>query len=167
MIENSLKQCVKDIHKGIVDSQKDYDKLKYLLLKESIEIKAHSSSYLSYSETMAIRENALWKFAATLTEQFFDIISDALDEYFKAKIKIMDSELNKDSKWYTGMRDSSKKLGVVINYQKKLLKKGIDKIGLNKFLDNNEMINTQSIVEQLLAFHLSSKQVSNSINFNF
>lgn len=163
-IENSLKQCVKDIHKGIVDSQKENDKLKYLLLKESIEIKAHLSSYLSYSETMAIRENALWKFTVTLTEQFFDIISDALDEYFKAKIKIMDCELDKDSKWYTGIRDSSKKLGVVINYPKRLLKKGMDKIGLKEFLDDNEMINTQSIVEQSLVLHLSPEQVSKDIS---
>jgi len=163
-IQDSLKQCVKDIHEGLFDSQKDYDKLKYLLLKESVEIKAHSSSYLSYSEMMAVRENALWNFTVTLTEQFFDIISNALDEYFNTKIKIMHSELKKDAKWYTGIRDSSKKLGVAINYPKKILKKGIDNIGLNEFIDDNEIIKTQSITEQLLAFHLSPKQVTKDIS---
>ncbi|MCF6159592.1 MAG: hypothetical protein E3K32_13715 [wastewater metagenome] len=139
-IKNLLKQCVRDTHKGIVDSQKDYDKLKYLLLKEKVEITAHASSYLSYSETMAIRENNLWKFAVTITEHFFDLISDALDEYFKNKIEIMDAELHEDAKWYTGIRDSTKKLGVALNYSKSILKKGMRNSGLNEFLNNHRLL---------------------------
>jgi len=163
-IKNSLNQCIDTIHKEILDSQNDHDKLKYLLLKECVEIKAHSSSYLSYSETMAIRENSLWKFAATLTEEFFDIISDKLDEYFKSKIKSMYSEINNNSKWYSGMRDSFQKLGVVINYPTKLLKKGINRIGLKDSIYDSEIINTHGMTEQLLANHLSPDKVLEDIS---
>ena len=62
-IETALKYCVDEIHSQIQNSKDDINNLKYRLYKEGVELKAHSSSYLSYSEMMAMRENALWKFA--------------------------------------------------------------------------------------------------------
>src|SRR4030042_7095552 len=128
-IEKALKHCVNDIHVQLQNSMGDMTNLKYLLYKESVELKAHSSSYLSYSEMMAMRENALWKFAFDLTEQFFIIIAEALDKYFDAKIEIMNKELENDSSWYSGIRDATRKMGTVLNIARKLLKEGFEKVG--------------------------------------
>lgn len=163
-IEIALKYCVDEIHSQIQNSKDDINNLKYLLYKESVELKAHSSSYLSYSEMMAMRENALWKFAFTLTEQFFDIVANALDDYFQSKVEILNRELEADSSWYSGIRDSTKKMGTVLNISKKLLKEGLEKtVGLKEVLDDKELIDTQTIVEKLLNYHLSPKLVSKDI----
>jgi hypothetical protein len=162
-IEKALKHCVSDIHNQIQTSTEDTTKIKYLLYKESIELKAHSSSYLSYSEMMAMRENALWKFAFDLTEQFFDIVADGLDNYFDAKVTIINKELETDATWYAGIRDTTKKMGAVVNISKKLLKEGLEKAGVKKAIDDGELIDTQSIVEKLLDTHLSPKLVSKDI----
>jgi hypothetical protein len=162
-IEKTLKHCVNDIHSQIQASTKDTSNLKYFLYKESVELKAHSSSYLQYSEMMAMRENTLWKFAFDLTEQFFDIVADALDNYFDAKVTIMNQEIETDASWYSGIRDTTKKMGAIVNISKKLLKEGLEKAGVKKAIDDKEFIDTQSIVEKLLATHLSPKLVSNDI----
>jgi hypothetical protein len=162
-IEKALKHCVSDIHNQIHTSTEDTTNIKYLLYRESVELKAHSSSYLTYSEMMAMRENALWKFAFDLTEQFFDIVADGLDNYFDAKVTIMNKELETDASWYSGIRDTTKKMGAVVNISKKLLKEGLEKAGVKKGIDDEELIDTQSIVEKLLDTHLSPKLVSKDI----
>lgn len=162
-IEKALKHCVNDIHNQLQNSIEDINNLKFLLYKESVEVKAHSSSYLSYSEMMAMRENALWKFAFDLTEQFFDIVAEALDDYFKTKIGIMNKELETDSSWYSGIRDTTKKVGSVLNISKKLIKEGLEKVGVREVIDDEALINTQSVVEKLLDSHMSPKLVSKDI----
>lgn len=162
-IEKTLKHCVNNIHNQIQTSTKDTSNLKYLLYKESVELKAHSSSYLQYSEMMAMRENALWKFAFDLTEQFFDIVDSALDNYFDAKATIMNKELETDASWYSGIRDTTKKMGAVVNISKKLLKEGLEKAGVKKAIDDGELIDTHSIVEKLIDTHLPPKMVSKDI----
>lgn len=164
-IKSSLQNCIKDIHSEINKNKNDKNAIKYLLYKESVKLhKVYLSSYLSYSEMMATRENTLWKFAFNLTEQFFDIIADALDDYFNAKIKIMNSELEKDASWYTGIRDTTKRMGSLLNLSKKILDKGLDVVGLDETLDNQDIIDTQSIVEKLLNTHLDSKLIAKDIS---
>lgn len=161
-IEKSLKMCVKEIHSKIEKSYNDTPNLKYLLYREAVELKAYASSYLTYSEMMATRENALWRFAFDLTEQFFDIISDALTEYFDVKLQIMFSELEKNYDWRTGLTDSGKKIASIANFSKDLLKKGLDGFGID-LLNEKEIIDTKSLVEHILASHLNLKLVSKDI----
>lgn len=161
-IKDSLKICIKDIHNKIEKSYSDKANLKYLLYREGVELKAHASSYLTYSEMMATRENALWRFAFDLTEQFFNEISDALAEYFDAKLQIMFSELGKNYKWHTGLTDSGKKVTSIANYSKKLLKKGLDKIG-HDILNDKEIVDTKNVMEHILGSHLNFKLVSKDI----
>jgi hypothetical protein len=114
-IFEALSNAVEENHKEILEAKGSRDKLRYLLYREAVEIKSHTSSYLSYSETMAIREANLWKFALTITEQFFDLIFAALDDYFAAKKQIMHSATVRQSTWHTTITDSSKKLISSIN----------------------------------------------------
>jgi len=162
-IENSLKKSIEDTHSKIIKNKNDKKSLKYWLYKESVELQAHSSSYFSYSEMMATREKALWEFAIDLTEIFFDFIGDELDAYFKAKIKIMHKELEKDVNWYSGIRDTSKKMASILNSIQKIFKSGFNYVGLGKYLNDKEIVNTNSIVEDLLERHLSKEIVGEDI----
>lgn len=161
-IENSLKESIRDIHSKIEDNYNDKANLKYLLYRESVELKAHASSYLTYSEMMATRENVLWRFAFDLTEQFFDLISDALTDYFDEKLKNMFSKLEKNYEWHTGLIDSGKKLASITNYSKKILKKGLDKFG-HDILNDKEIFDAKSVVERILDTHLNIDLVSKDI----
>ncbi len=161
-IEKSLKACIKETHAELMNSDEDSTEIRFLLYKERVELKAHASSYLSYSEMMATRENALWRFAFDLTNQFFNIISDALADYFDQKIEIMGSEITEEHDWYTGLVDSGKKAGSILNVSKKILKKGLDQLD-DSILDNSEIVDTKSHIEQTLKKHLNLDQVSKDI----
>jgi len=121
-IEKALWECLKATCQGLSESKDDKAALRYWLYRHSVELKAHASSYLSYSEMMATREAALWKFTLNITEQFFLLVFDALEEYFEAKTRIMIQGVEEDSSWYVDLRDTAKKAGAAINYAKQLLK---------------------------------------------
>jgi len=161
-IEVSLKNCINDIHSKLEKNNRDMANLRYLLYRESVELKAYVSSYLTYSEMMATRENTLWQFAFDLTEQFFELIANALADYFDEKLKIMISELEKNYKWHSGLKDSGKKVASIVNLSKKLVKKGFDKIGYD-ILDDREIVDTKSLVEYILNSHLHIDLVSKDI----
>src|SRR5207245_6229529 len=78
----------------------------------------------NYEREMAQRENALWRFALERNEDFFRAVYDALDDYFAAKATVMIGELEQDAKWYSGLRDTAKKSGVVVKEGLGLLRKG-------------------------------------------
>jgi len=137
-VEESLKSCIKDIHDEIAKNINDNKSLKYLLYKEFIVLKEHSSAYLTGNSMMASRENTLMKFANIISEQFFSIINNALEEYFNKKIEIMYLNIEKNSNWYSGLNDSAKKMGSIINSSKKLIKKSIDTVGFNGVIDDKD-----------------------------
>jgi hypothetical protein len=156
----SLTSALKENHKAILEAQESRDKLRYLLYREAVEIKAYTSSYLSYSETMATREANLWHFALTVTEQFFNLIFDGLDDYFLAKKKIMIMETERQCNWHSTITDSSIKALGILNYAKKALKATNNYMGLGLNIDEQDVVNTNTIVEELLSKHLEPKQVS-------
>jgi hypothetical protein len=161
-IRDNIEGIVKDIHNEIKDNIDNEDTLKLLLYKESSELKLYLNSFLQYSEMMAKRENALWQFAFILTEQFFELLSTYLDEYFSTKLELMYAELEKNHDWYSGLVDSGKKVGTVLNYSKKILKTGLDNISTN-ILDDKEFINTKSSIEIILEKYLDIDVVSKDI----
>src|SRR2546427_158479 len=50
----------------------------------------------------------------------------ALDEYFGAKARVMIAEVDQDGKWYSGLRDTAKKSGVVVKGGLGLLRKAAE-----------------------------------------
>lgn len=99
-----------------------------------------------------------------LTEQFFDIVANALDDYFQSKVEILNRELEADSSWYRSLIDSTKKMGILVNELKKLMKGGLEKtLGLKEILDTKELIDTKTITEKLLNEHLSDKLINKDI----
>ncbi len=64
---------------------------------------------------MAQREAALWRFAVDRVERFFRDLFDALDEYFGVKTEAALAQLEADARWYSGLRDTAKQSGVLVN----------------------------------------------------
>lgn len=156
----ALKSAFEENHRAIMEAKGNIDKLKYLLYREAVEIKAHTSSYLSYSETMATREANLWKFALAVSEKFFTFIFDRLDDYFLIKKQIMEEDIKRQAKWHTTIKESSIKALSLINYAKRALKKTNEYMGSKLNINEQDVINTHSIVEEVLSKHLEPEQVS-------
>jgi hypothetical protein len=162
-IQTALVATTHETHEGIQGAEGNGDRLKYYLYREAIEIKAHTSSYLSYVEMMASREANLWRFAFTVTEQFFDLVFDALDDYFDTKKALMLNECETASGWYSTIADSSKKLLAPANLAKSLLEKAAHRIGADVELPEGEVFDTKGIVEGILSQHLDPSTVADGV----
>lgn len=107
---------------------------------------------------MVARENELWKHAFLCTEQFFVDVQQALDVYFAEKLRLMEQEIREDATWYSGIRDTAKKTGELVN---------LGKVGWNRLRslvsdevsDNDAVLDTRGVVEKALDAHLTQAQV--------
>ena len=162
-IETALRNQLKEIHEQLESADCNKDKLKYALYRETVEINSHVSRFLRYSETMSQRETALWKFALEATDQFFDLVFDALDEYFQAKLEIMQKQIEEDSDWYTGLKDTAKKAGEIINIGKKGVRLATRKLAKVDLVDSSEVFDTRDLVKKLLDQYLNPENVQSDI----
>ena len=128
-IETALRNQLAANHDLLVQAEGNPDRLRYALYREGVELNSHIATFLRYSETMAQREAALWKFALGATDQFFDLVFDALDDYFAAKQEIIEKLVDDDSSWYSGMRDTAKQAGIVLNVAKRGFARTVKKVG--------------------------------------
>lgn len=123
-IETALHACLKEVHDQLRSEDVTPEVMRHLLYREGMELKAHAGAYLSYEGELAKRQAALWRFALETTGSFFRLVFDDLDDYFRAKTEVIVAEVEKDAEWYTGLRDTAKKSGELLNVGAKLLKKG-------------------------------------------
>ncbi|MNI47987.1 hypothetical protein D3C73_1025300 [compost metagenome] len=72
----------------------------------------------------------------------------------------MHQKLEEDSSWYSGIKDSAKKMGSLVNMAVKGANQLSEKLGGQKLTDNENVINDKSIVEALMETHLNPKEVS-------
>lgn len=161
LIETALTTATAETHDGI-RAAGNTGQLRYWLYREVVEIKAHTSNYLSYTDMMATRETNLWKFTLAVADQFFEIIFDALDTYFETKKRLMADECEARSSWYSSIADSSKKLLVPVNLVTKTLNEASERIGVDVIPDG-DVVDTKSVVETLLARHLDPRQVERDV----
>ena len=162
-LEAALLKATEETHKGIAEAEENPDRLRYWLYREAVEVKAHSSSYLSYSEMMATREANLMRFAMGVTGRFFDLIFDSLDEYFHAKKSLMIDECESRSEWYSTISDSSRKLLAPVNFASRLVGAASDRLGLQTGLTGTDVVDTKGVVESVLSHHLDPKQVTQDV----
>lgn len=123
-IEKALRTCLEDCHAGLAQSAIGPERIRYLLFREAVEVKAQASAFLNYEREMASREAALWRFALTTTEDFFNVVGDALDGYFQTKAQVIVEDVENAASWCTGLTDTAKKGGAIVNVGAHLLKKG-------------------------------------------
>ncbi|MFD0051458.1 hypothetical protein ACFVHQ_19405 [Actinomycetes bacterium NPDC127524] len=162
-ISNSLHKSVESFHKVLSDSSSTVAEKKVALLQEQITIQAQASRYLNISEEMAIREKNLLQYIPISTQLFFDDLFDKLDKYFYEKRVVMDREIEQDGEWYSGIRDSAKKTGTILNWAvKKANDAAVDLRG-SKIISNDKLIDERSIVEKIMEKHLSPEKVGNEV----
>ncbi|WP_028550818.1 hypothetical protein [Paenibacillus sp. UNC451MF] len=142
---------------------KNNDQLRIALIREQIIVQAQASQYLSITDEFTERHKNLWKFNSQAPELFFQTAYDQLAVYFQQKKTVMHLKLEEDSSWYSGIKDSAKKMGTLVNFAVKGANQLSEKLGGQKLTDNEKVIDDKSIVETLMEQQLNPKQVSNDI----
>ncbi|WP_079912058.1 hypothetical protein [Paenibacillus sp. 32352] len=136
------------------------DQIRVALIQEQLIVQAQASQYLSITDEFTERHKNLWKFNSQAPELFFQTAYDRLAAYFQQKKTVMHHKLELDSSWYSGIKDSAKKMGSLVNYAVKGANQLSEKLGGQKLTANEKVIDDKSIVETLMEQHLHPKQVS-------
>lgn len=171
-IADALRICVQEGHEELLRGGTDTERIRFLLFREAVEIKAQASAFLNYEREMASREAALLRFALGTTESFFEMVGDALGGYFQAKSHAIVNDVERAASWYTGLTDTARKGGVILNLGARALKKGADyasgllpeeqgktseyvKKGLDYVRETpEEVIDTRDVVRQAIERHI-------------
>jgi hypothetical protein len=133
------------------------------LMKQLLTMQAHSSQYLGITEEMNQKKNTLLEYKSPSIHSFLDEIEYEIANFFNQRIKLMWRELEEDSSWYSGLRDSTKKVGgSLIN----MTLKGINHLAqeMNGREWTKETVDDRTIVEAVLEKHLSIDDVTNHIS---
>lgn len=161
-IESTLRQSLKPSEAIISRAGGNDDTLRYGLYRQATELQTYIKPYQRLSETMAQREKALWTHAFHCTEKFFEDVTRALDVYFGKKLEAMEKEINEDASWYSGIRDTARKGGELLN----LGKRGVAKLtNLVKegAMTEEQLLDSRSVVERTLNEHLDQEQVAKDV----
>ena len=169
-IENSIKNLLCKIHQEMEEGRNRPDRLALLLYKESVELKAHGSAYLRYSEMMANYEAGLLRFCSVAVNDFFEQLFDALSEYFSTKRAVICDEIEERFKWYSGLADTGKKgVGTILNLGAKGVRKGLE--GAYKWTggkvaestDEVKVLDDSTLLEEVFKKHLSPQTIQQDI----
>ncbi len=157
-----MHQSLKRSQAVISRAEGNHDTLRYGLFRQATELQTYIKPYQRLSETMAQREKALWTHAFHCTEKFFENVTKALDVYFGKKLEAMEKEINEDASWYSGIRDTAKKGGDLLN----LGKRGVAKLAnlvKEGAMTEDQLLDSRSVVERALNEHLDQEQVAKDI----
>ena len=158
-LEQALHKSIATSIAMLAPTEPNVDRLRYALYRQATEIGDFAKPLRGLAHMMVARDNELRKHAFYCTEQFFADVTKALDVYFAAKLKVMEKEIEDDAEWYTGIRDTAKKTGEVVN---------LGKVGWNKIRglithdpgDTDSVFDTRGISEKILDAHLSQDQIA-------
>lgn len=161
-IIQSLKSALEPA-RAAAAAAKNIDQLRISFMQEQLIVQAQASRYLSITEEFTERHKNLWKFNSRAPELFFQTAYDQLADYFQQKKNVMHRELEKDNSWYTGIKDSAKKMGSIVNIAVKGANQLSQKFTGQKLTSGENVIDDKSIVETLMEKHLNPSQVSMDI----
>lgn len=158
----SFKNALKEV-RTLLDGAKNSDQVRIALMQEQLIVQAQASQYLSITDEFTERHKNLWKFNSRAPELFFQAAYDQLANYFQRKKLIMHRELEMDNSWYSGIRDSAKKMGSLVNFAVKGVNDISKKVSGQKLTENEHIIDDKSIVETLMERHLGPREVSKDV----
>lgn len=161
-IESTLRQSLKPSEAVISRAGDNGDTLRYGLYRQATELQTYIKPYQRLTETMAQREKALWTHAFHCTEKFFEDVTRALDVYFGKKLEAMKKDINEDASWYSGIRDTARKGGDLLN----LGRRGVAKIAnlvREGTMTEEQLLDSRSVVERTLNEHLDQEQVAKDV----
>lgn len=163
-IEQSLKAAIDKFHIVLTDPKSHTQQKLVVLLQEQITIQAKASQYLNICEQMTLREKHLWQYVPESVESFFDRLYEKMDVYFLSKEKSMCKEIEKDGEWYTGIRDTAKKAGSVVNWVVKKANEASKDLTGSKLSQHDAVIDDRTVVERVMERHLKPEQVGKEIS---
>lgn len=163
-IELALRAAVEETHLLIREASTK-ERLSLALLKEKIVIQAQSSSYLNITDEVTAKKANLLEFMPQIYNEFMDEVEYEIRRYFEKKKSEMYKKVEKDSTWYSGLRDSTKKSGgVLYNATVKTINKGFKKMKREEAISEKYLADTRTIVEELLEEHLNQKDVAQYVS---
>lgn len=158
-IDKALRTSCAASRKALEDDTASADRLRYGLFRNATEIQAFAAPYRRLAQSMAEREKALWQHAFECTERFFAQVNAALDVYFREKLKAMEEDIQVDSSWYTGLRDTAKKSGELVNLGRAGFARAWNMVSDSK-MGGDPVLDTRSVTERTLDHHMPQKRLA-------
>lgn len=162
-ITRGIERTLQKSQRILADLDANPDRLRYGLYRQATELQAHMRPYGRLAESMAEREKTLWAHAFHCTERFFTEVTAAFEAYFRTKLEFMEKEIEEDASWYSGIRDTAKKAGNLVNLGKKGVARLVSRVSEPHHMDENDLIDTRSIVERTMATHLAPTDLANEM----
>lgn len=157
-LRNALKPARAKLAAAVNDDQRII-----ALMEEQLIVQAHAGQYLSITDEFTERHKNLWRYNSQAPERFFQEVYDRLMDYFRFKKEAMHRRLEEDSSWYTGMKDSAKKVGSLLNFAVKGANQLSEKVRGQKLMSQDQVIDDRSIVERLMEEYLHPALVSKDV----
>ncbi|WP_462409374.1 hypothetical protein [Neobacillus sp. Marseille-QA0830] len=161
-IEQSLKAAVKENHELILKAVTK-EQLQLVLMKEQISMQAQSSQYLTITDEISLKKNKLLEFLPEVYHRFMNEIEQNVLQFLQQKKAEMFKEIEQDGTWYSGLRDTTKKSGQLVNGAINGINLLSKEIQGKKVIDETYLIDTKTIVEMVLEKHLSNQKVTDRV----
>ena len=161
-IYDSLKATVEKTHAVLKKRWISEKSLTVAILAEIIKVQEHAKQYSKLLSDMRKAQEDIVVKANRVYEQFFEGVYDEMDVYFEAKKKAMIDDVVENVSWHTGMADTARKAGGIVNKAIKEINHISEKV-LKKEVDLGE-IDSRTYIERLLDKHLDKKQVIKDIS---
>ena len=161
-LEESLHRRVEESRALLATAESSPDRLRYALFRQAAEIGDFTGPLRRLSHMLVARENELRKHAFLCTEQFFSDLTRALGVYFDQKRVLMEDHVRKESGWHTGLRETARKTGSLVN----ITQRGVNSIRsmvTDENLEDAPLIDTRTVVEQTIDRYLNREEIQADI----
>jgi hypothetical protein len=166
-IEESLIAAVKESHQ-LLSFASSKEQIELALIKEQINVQAQGSQYLNITDEITQKKNNLLEFNPIAYHEFMNEVELELATFLNERKLMMYQEIELDGTWYSGIRDSAKKSGgTLINAAVKGINTLSKEVKGKQLFQEDEKVDSNTIVESLLEKHLSNKIVSDKMNVIF
>jgi hypothetical protein len=161
-IEQSLMAAVKESH-NLLRSSRTKEQLEIALIKEQIFIQAQSSQYLNITDEITLKKNSLLEFMPKVYHGFMDEVEQEMLKFFNNKKETMFREIDRDGSWYSGLRDTGRKSGQLVNFAIQGVNRVTKEFNGKEVFSGDHLLDTKTIVETVLENHLSHQQVTEQV----
>jgi hypothetical protein len=161
-IEQSLIAAVKESHE-LLGSARTKDQLEIALIKEQLYIQAQSSHYLTITDEITMKKNRLLEFMPKVYHDFMNEVEREMLQFFQEKKEAMFREIDRDGTWFSGLRDTTKKSGQLVNIAIQGFNRVTKEFNGKEVISDEHLLDTKTIVETLLERHLSNQQVTEQV----
>ncbi|MFD2446603.1 hypothetical protein ACFSO7_21930 [Bacillus sp. CGMCC 1.16607] len=163
-IESAIIASLTESH-GLIREATTIEQLNLGLIKEQILTQAQSSQYLNITDEITQKKNRLLESKPKIYHEFMQEVEQNVSKLLMDKKYKMFKEIEKDGSWYSGLRDTAKKSsGILVNATIKGINTVSKEINGKQVFENEKVMNSNTLVEELLEKYLNSSKVSNQMS---